>query len=57
MKKKDYLRNPVQHIDITKFDSGEIVNAMKGMSFQPGTWPTRLIYTTGCWQINHAPLS
>jgi deoxyhypusine synthase len=33
MKKKDYLRNPVQHIDITKFDSGEIVNAMKGMSF------------------------
>lgn len=33
MKKKDYLRNPVQHIDITSFNSGEIVNAMMGMSF------------------------
>lgn len=33
MKKKDYLRDPVRHIDITSFDSGEIVDAMKGMSF------------------------
>jgi len=33
MKKKDYLRDPVRHIDITSFDSGDIVSAMKGMSF------------------------
>ncbi len=33
MKKKDYLRTSIQHIDITSFDSGNIVNAMKSMSF------------------------
>ena len=31
--KKDFLKNPVEHIDITKFDSREIVSAMGKMSF------------------------
>ena len=33
MKKKDLLKKPVQHIDITSFDAVKIVEAMKGMSF------------------------
>lgn len=33
MKKKDFLKSPVRHIDITSFDSAQIVEAMKGMSF------------------------
>ena len=32
-RKKDLLSNEVQHIDITKFDSREIVSAMERMSF------------------------
>ncbi len=31
--KKQFLREPVQHIDITKFDSTPIINAMRNMSF------------------------
>ena len=31
--KKDFLKNPVEHIDITSFDSGEIISSMKKMSF------------------------
>ena len=31
--KKDFLKNPVENIDITKFDSREIVSAMGKMSF------------------------
>ena len=31
--KKDFLKNPVEHIDITKFDSREIISAMGKMSF------------------------
>lgn len=31
--KKDYLKIPVEHIDIKKFDSTEIIEAMKKMSF------------------------
>ena len=33
MKKKDLLKQPVQHIDITAFDATPIVTAMGGMSF------------------------
>ncbi len=31
--KKDFLKNPVEHIDITKFDSRQIISSMKKMSF------------------------
>ena len=33
MKKKDFLKEPVKHIDIKSFDSTEIIKAMKDMSF------------------------
>ena len=33
MDKKDVLKEPVQHIDITSFDSTKIIEAMKHMSF------------------------
>ncbi len=33
MKKKDFLKKPVQHIDIKSFDAVGIVDAMKKMSF------------------------
>jgi len=33
MNKKDFLKEPVEHIDITSFDSSELIEAMKGMSF------------------------
>ncbi|MGD2095253.1 MAG: deoxyhypusine synthase [Phycisphaerales bacterium] len=33
MKKKDYLKEPIEHIDIKSFDSSGIIGAMKGMSF------------------------
>jgi len=33
MKKKDFLKSPVRHIDITSFDATPIVEAMRGMSF------------------------
>ena len=31
--KKDFLKNPVEHIDITSFDSRTIISAMEKMSF------------------------
>ena len=31
--KKDFLKNPVQHIDITSFDSQKIIASMEKMSF------------------------
>jgi deoxyhypusine synthase len=31
--KKNFLKNPVEHIDITSFDSREIISSMKKMSF------------------------
>tara|TARA_B100000700_G_scaffold327920_1_gene444031 strand:- start:805 stop:1848 length:1044 start_codon:yes stop_codon:yes gene_type:complete len=31
--KKDFLKNPVEHIDITNFDSRKIISAMEKMSF------------------------
>ena len=31
--KKDFLKNPVEHIDITSFDSRKIIASMKKMSF------------------------
>ena len=31
--KKSFLNKPVEHIDITKFDSREIINSMRKMSF------------------------
>jgi len=33
MKKKDLLKTPVRHIDITSFDATPIIEAMQGMSF------------------------
>jgi len=33
MEKKDFLRDPVKHIDIKSFDSTEIIEAMTDMSF------------------------
>lgn len=33
MNKKDYLKEPIRHIDIKSFDSTKIIDAMKGMSF------------------------
>ena len=33
MKKRDFLKTPVRHIDITSFDATPIIEAMKGMSF------------------------
>ncbi|HUU17457.1 MAG TPA: deoxyhypusine synthase [Sedimentisphaerales bacterium] len=33
MEKNDFLKNPVKHIDIKSFDSTEIIEAMKDMSF------------------------
>ena len=33
MKKKDYLKTPIEHIDIKTFDATDIINAMRGMSF------------------------
>ncbi len=33
MKKEDYLKEPVKHIDITSFDSTPIIEAMREMSF------------------------
>ncbi len=32
-RKKDFLKKPVEHIDITKFDSREIISSMGKMSF------------------------
>ena len=31
--KKDFLKNPVEHIDITSFDSRKIISSMEKMSF------------------------
>ena len=31
--KKDFLKNPVEHIDITSFDARKIIDSMKKMSF------------------------
>ena len=31
--KKDFLKNPVKHIDITSFDSRKIISSMENMSF------------------------
>ena len=33
VQKKDILRTPVEHIDITSFDATPIINAMGKMSF------------------------
>ena len=33
MKKKEYLKTPVRHIDITSFDATPIIEQMRGMSF------------------------
>ncbi len=33
MEKRDLLRDPVEHIDITSFDSTPIIEGMRGMSF------------------------
>ena len=31
--KKDLLKNPIEHIDITSFDSRKIISSMEKMSF------------------------
>ena len=32
-RKKDFLKNPVEHIDITSFDARDIISSMQKMSF------------------------
>ena len=32
-RKKDFLKNPVEHIDITSFDARKIISSMEKMSF------------------------
>ncbi len=36
MEKKDFLKEPVKHIDITSFDSSEIIDGFRDMSFTAG---------------------
>jgi deoxyhypusine synthase len=36
MRKKDLIKKPVEHIDVKSFDSAEIIEAMRGMSFTAG---------------------
>ena len=31
--KKDFLKNPVEHIDITSFDARDIISSMQKMPF------------------------
>ena len=31
--KKEFLKNPIEHIDITSFDSRKIISSMEKMSF------------------------
>ena len=31
--KRDFLKNPIEHIDITSFDSRKIISSMEKMSF------------------------
>jgi len=33
MEKRDFLKDPVKHIDIKSFDSTQIIESMKDMSF------------------------
>jgi deoxyhypusine synthase len=33
MEKKDFLKDPVKHIDIKSFDATPIINSMRDMSF------------------------
>ncbi len=33
MEKKDFLKDPIQHIDIKSFDSTDVIDAMRDMSF------------------------
>jgi len=57
MNKKDFLKEPVEHIDITSFDSSELIEAMKGMSFTArdtarAAWIfNRMINDPGCTVI------
>ena len=32
--KKDFLKNPVEHIDITSFDARDIISSIKCLLFQ-----------------------
>ncbi|PIQ23838.1 deoxyhypusine synthase [bacterium (Candidatus Blackallbacteria) CG17_big_fil_post_rev_8_21_14_2_50_48_46] len=34
MQKSEYLKNPVQHVDITQFDASPLIHAYRGMAFQ-----------------------
>ncbi|HIJ67640.1 MAG TPA: deoxyhypusine synthase [Planctomycetes bacterium] len=57
MNKKDFLKEPVEHIDITSFDSSELIEAMKDMSFTArdtarAAWIfNRMINDAGCTVI------
>lgn len=57
MEKRDYLKEEVRHIDIKKYNVVPLVEAMRGMSFPPGTWPWRLTFTTACFGTRTAPSS
>ena len=46
MEKKDLLKETVKHIDIKKYDSTELIDAMRHMSFTSRCWPRRTAPTS-----------
>ena len=49
--KKDFLKNPVEHIDITSFDSRKIISSMEKMSFVSRETANQRIFIMKCWKI------
>ena len=49
--KKDFLKNPVEHIDITSFDSRKIISSMEKMSFVQEKLPMLQKYLMKCLRI------
>ena len=43
--KKDFLNNPVEHIDITSFDARKIIEGMSKMSFTSRDTASAVSYT------------
>ena len=55
-KKEDFLRDAVEHIDITQFpDVVPLVEAMGRQLSRPVTLPAPPAFTTGCWLTKTAP--
>ena len=49
--KKDFLKNPVEHIDITKFDSREIVSEWGKCHLFPERLQMQQIFIMKCLRI------